>query len=171
MDDYKIMLFISSALDVSTKNVTQRAATARSTVQLPPNLVTLFAHNEYQSKKGPVVATAIIAGTMAAKSTSQLIPFCHPLSISSCKFGVWMQPEVSLAGGSAELVIECEVKVSGVTGVEMEALVGASVAALTVYDMCKAVSHDIVIKDTRLIKKTGGKSDIVEAPRPTVYDS
>ena len=97
-------------------------------------------------------ATAIVAGVMAAKRTHELIPFCHPLGLDQCKITI----EMDDAGGA---VIDCICKVHHRTGVEMEALTGASVAALTVYDMCKALSHDIRITDTRLMAKTGGKQD------------
>jgi cyclic pyranopterin phosphate synthase len=108
--------------------------------------------DEIQSPKGPVFQTAIIAGTMAAKRTHELIPFCHPLGLESCKISVAMNEQ-------GEAVIDCRVRVHHKTGVEMEALTGVSVAALTIYDMCKALSHDIVIGDIRLQSKTGGKSD------------
>ena len=100
--------------------------------------------------------TAIIAGVMAAKRTHELIPFCHPLGIENCKILIDMQDD--------DAVIRCTVAVTHKTGVEMEALTGASIAALTIYDMCKALSHDIVIADTRLVEKRGGKSDVVTAP-------
>ena len=132
---------------------------------------------EVYSKKGPVFATAIIAGTMAVKQTSNLIPFCHPLHIEKCEFSFRLEPVSSSSSVSslpssssspsnaeaAHLYIECTVGISGKTGVEMEALTGASVAALTVYDMCKAASHNMVIEDTRLVFKTGGKSGAVNA--------
>ncbi|MBS1563810.1 MAG: cyclic pyranopterin monophosphate synthase MoaC, partial [Bacteroidetes bacterium] len=102
--------------------------------------------------KGAVFQTAILAGIMAAKKTGDLIPLCHPLGLDNCRINItFREPD--------ELVIDCTAGISAKTGVEMEALVGASIAALTVYDMCKALSHDIVIKETRLIEKTGGKND------------
>ena len=110
--------------------------------------------SEFYSKKGPVFQTAIIAGTMAAKKTSELIPFCHPLAIEKC------QVAISLTD-THDVCIDCTVQVTGKTGVEMEALTGATVAALTIYDMCKALSHDIVIKETQLMEKSGGKRDFV----------
>ena len=139
-------------VDVGDKPVTHRVAHARAVVVLGDELMGLLEDGEIHSKKGPVFQTAIIAGTMACKKTSELIPFCHPLTIEDCKITV--QP-----GDQGEVVVDCTVAVHHKTGVEMEALTGASVAALTIYDMCKAVSHDIVIKDTRLIEKRGGKSD------------
>jgi len=138
-------------VDVSAKPVSDREALARSIVHLPAAIVAAIDGDEIQSKKGPVFATAIIAGVMAAKKTHELIPFCHPLGLDKC--------DVAIRIDGSDLVIECRCKVSHKTGVEMEALTGASVAALTVYDMCKALSHDIVIGETRLLSKSGGKQD------------
>jgi cyclic pyranopterin monophosphate synthase len=140
-------------VDVGDKAVTARSAIAVCEVRLPPALEELFRDGEVRTKKGPVFHTAIIAGTMAAKRTSDLIPFCHPLPIEDCSLSISMADPRTVR-------IECSVKVHHRTGVEMEALTGASVAALTVYDMCKSVSHDIVIGDLRLIRKEGGKSDV-----------
>ena len=139
-------------VDVSDKQITKRTAIAQSIVVPGPEVMQHFAGGEIQSKKGPVFQTAIIAGTMAAKKTSDLIPFCHPLGLDNCKLKIWVNEQ-------QEIVIECTAIVTAKTGVEMEALTGATVAALTVYDMCKALSHDIVIKETKLLQKTGGKSD------------
>ena len=111
-----------------------------------------LAGNDIQTKKGPVFQTAIVAGTMAAKQTATLIPFCHPLALENCKFTI--EP---LNG--KEVIITCTVTITGKTGVEMEALTGASVAALTIYDMCKALTQEMVIRETKLISKTGGKHD------------
>ena len=138
-------------VDVSKKVVSEREAHARSRVQLPEEVLSQITGDEISTKKGPVFATAIIAGVMAAKKTHELIPFCHPLGLDSCKVAIEMDNDVA--------VIDCRCKVTHKTGVEMEALTGASVAALTIYDMLKALSHDIVISDTRLIAKTGGKQD------------
>jgi cyclic pyranopterin phosphate synthase len=148
---------LPTMVDVGHKAVTRRTATAVSRVFLPPNLATLFSGQEAEAvlmKKGPVLATAVIAGTQAVKNTSSMIPFCHPLPIDGIKF------EVDFDEPSSLLSIQCRVVLEHKTGVEMEALVGASVAALTVYDMCKAVTHEMVIKDTKLLTKTGGKSDL-----------
>eukprot|EP00802_Teleaulax_amphioxeia_P017114 Tamp_17258.p1 GENE.Tamp_17258~~Tamp_17258.p1 ORF type:complete len:264 (-),score=42.50 Tamp_17258:255-1046(-) len=146
-------------VDVQEKKVTARTATARTLMHMPSAVMRLIGDDgEMHSKKGPVFATAIIAGTMAAKSTHTLIPFCHPLMLESCKV------LISVVKPS-QVQIDCTVRVTGKTGVEMEALTGASVAALTVYDMCKAVSHDMVIGDTRLLEKSGGKSDYVSPDR------
>ena len=138
-------------VDVSDKVATQRQAHARTIIDLPAEVVAELNGDEITTKKGPVFATAIIAGVMAAKKTHELIPFCHPLGLENCKI------TIEVVGQRA--IIDCHCKVHHKTGVEMEALTGASVAALTVYDMCKAMSHDIVISETRLIAKTGGKKD------------
>jgi len=138
-------------VDVSDKQVTKRIARAQSIVVLGKEIIAEINGNDIQTKKGPVFQTAIIAGTMAAKKTSDLIPLCHPLALDDCKI------EIRTSGD--EVVIECTAVITSKTGVEMEALTGATVAALTIYDMCKALSHHIVIKETRLIEKTGGKSD------------
>ncbi|NNF40969.1 MAG: cyclic pyranopterin monophosphate synthase MoaC [Woeseiaceae bacterium] len=138
-------------VDVSDKVTTSRVAHAQSKVRLPDNIVRQISDAEILSKKGPVFATAIIAGVMAAKKTHELIPFCHPLGLDDC--------HVSIAMVGNDAVVDCRCKVTHKTGVEMEALTGASVAALTIYDMLKALSHDIVIRETRLMAKSGGKRD------------
>lgn len=139
-------------VDVSGKTPTKRSAHARAVVSLPDEVVALFADGDIQSKKGPVFQTAILAGVMAAKKTSDLIPLCHPIGLEDCKIDIQLED-------NGEIQIDCRTVVTHKTGVEMEALTGATIAALTVYDMCKAVSHDIVIRETRLIEKKGGKSD------------
>jgi cyclic pyranopterin phosphate synthase len=139
-------------VDVSAKQVTHRTATAQSIVVLPDEVLLLLADGELQTKKGAVFQTAIIAGIMASKKTSDLIPLCHPLGMDNCHITIELSED-------HEVIIQCTASISAKTGIEMEALVGASVAALTVYDMCKAMSHDIVIKETKLIAKTGGKRD------------
>lgn len=138
-------------VDVGQKAATKRRAVARSTVVLNREIMAHMDQDEIHTKKGPVFQTAITAGIMAVKRTSDLIPLCHPLSIENCRIEI-------LAKGQ-EVDITCSVSLTGKTGVEMEALTGASVAALTIYDMCKAFSHQIVIKDIRLLEKTGGKND------------
>nr|WP_290427173.1 cyclic pyranopterin monophosphate synthase MoaC [Mucilaginibacter aquariorum] len=143
-------------VDVSGKSVTYRTATAQSIVVLPTEVLQHLVDGELQSKKGSVFQTAIIAGIMAAKKTGDLIPLCHPLGMDNCKVTIKLS-------ASNEVVIECTASISAKTGIEMEALVGASIAALTVYDMCKAMSHDIVVKETKLIAKTGGKRDFKRA--------
>jgi cyclic pyranopterin phosphate synthase len=140
-------------VDVSDKSATKRTAVAESRVKFPPNVAAALRENDLRSAKGPVFDTAIVAGVMAAKRTHELIPFCHPLGLESCRV------VIDLEGDTA--VIRCTTSVHHKTGVEMEALTGASIAALTIYDMCKALSHDIVIADTRLISKDGGKSAFV----------
>lgn len=140
-------------VNVSHKDVTLRYAHAQSRVVLPKLIAERFQDGDIKTKKGPVFRTATVAGIMAAKKTPELIPLCHPLQIESCDLDIGMEGD--------EVVIDCKVSLHGKTGVEMEALTGATVAALTIYDMCKALSHDIVIKDTRLIEKRGGKSDYV----------
>lgn len=139
-------------VDVSHKSESARTAHAQSVVVFPDAVRERLVDGDIQTKKGPVFATAIIAGVMAAKRTHELIPFCHPLGLDSCKVTIEMD-----ADGRA--VIDSVCKVTHKTGVEMEAMTAASVAALTVYDMCKALSHDIRITDTRLMAKSGGKSD------------
>lgn len=139
-------------VDVSHKKATDREAHARSIVGFPPDLAARFADGDIHTAKGPVFATAIIAGVMAAKRTHELIPFCHPLGLDNCKVDIHLD-------GERRAVIDCRCKVHHRTGVEMEALTGASIAALTVYDMCKALSHDIRILETRLVSKSGGKQD------------
>lgn len=139
-------------VDVSGKQPTAREAHARSIVQFPPDVARRFTDGDIRTAKGPVFATAIIAGVMAAKKTHELIPFCHPLGLDNCEIRIEMD-----SGDRA--VIDCLCKVTHRTGVEMEALTGAAIAALTVYDMCKALSHDIAITETRLISKSGGKKD------------
>lgn len=143
----------AAMVDVSEKAPTKRTARARAEVVLPPEVRPLFRDGEIHSKKGPVFHTAVLTGTMAAKKTSDLLPLCHPLPLEKCSFDIRMDE----AGGC--VVIECEVATHHRTGVEMEALAGVYAAALAVYDMLKGVSHDIVIRDTRLLKKEGGKRD------------
>ena len=140
-------------VNVGGKPVTHRAAHAVAVIALPPELAALVQNNEIQSKKGPIFQTAMLAGVMGAKKTSELIPLCHPLPLDDC------QIEITANVPAAEVLIHCRVETHAKTGVEMEALTGATVAALTLYDMAKAVSHGIVIKDVRLLEKTGGKSD------------
>ncbi|RYU92508.1 cyclic pyranopterin monophosphate synthase MoaC [Mucilaginibacter terrigena] len=139
-------------VDVSEKQATHRTATAQSIVVLPAEVLAHLVDGELQSKKGSVFQTAIIAGIMAAKKTGDLIPLCHPLGMDNCKVTIELSP-------LNEVIIECTASITAKTGIEMEALVGATIAALTIYDMCKALSHDIVIKETKLIAKTGGKRD------------
>jgi cyclic pyranopterin phosphate synthase len=136
-------------VDVGEKATTRREARAEAMVRLPANVARELRRSGHRTRKGPVFDTAIIAGVLAAKRTHELIPFCHPLPLSSVKIDV-----STMRGG---LRVTCDVAVTHTTGVEMEALTGAAVAALTVYDMCKALSHDIEIGPVRLLAKSGGK--------------
>lgn len=138
-------------VDVSGKNDTNRVAIAESRVFLPEIVRQQFSGTDIQTAKGAVFQTAILAGIMAAKKTPDLIPLCHTLLLNGCQVDIQLEGE--------EAVIRCTVKTTGKTGVEMEALTGASIAALTVYDMCKAFTHEMVIRQTMLISKTGGKRD------------
>ena len=147
-----------SMVDVGAKTASRRTAVAESRVRFPAFVAAQLRDSGLRSPKGPVFDTAIIAGVMAAKRTHELIPFCHPLGIENCKI------VIELDGDTA--VIRCTVSVHHKTGVEMEALTGASIAALAIYDMCKALSHDMVIGDTRLIDKQGGKSGFTAAGAP-----
>lgn len=142
-----------SMVNVGDKPVTRRTAHAVATVTLPAELGALLRDGEIATKKGPLFQTAILAGVMGAKKTSELIPLCHPLALDDCQIEI--VPDVA----RGEIAIHCHVQTEAKTGVEMEAMTGASVAALTFYDMAKAVTHGIVIKDVRLLEKTGGKSD------------
>ena len=139
-------------VDVGAKPRTTRRARAQAEVLLPAAVRALLQDGELHGAKGPVFQTAITAGIMAAKRTSELIPLCHPIGLDRCDVTVQLN-----AAGNA--VVICVAAVEHKTGVEMEALTGAAVAALTIYDMCKAVSHDIAIRDVRLLEKSGGRSD------------
>jgi cyclic pyranopterin monophosphate synthase len=147
-------------VDVSGKPVTRRTAVAETRVRFPSEVADALRASGFATAKGPVFHTAIVAGVMAAKRTHELIPFCHPLGLEDCRIEIDM-------GAGEEALIRCTVAVNHRTGVEMEALTGASVAALTVYDMCKSLSHEIVIAETRLLEKHGGKRDIVDRRQAT----
>jgi len=136
-------------VDVSGKAVTHRTAVAEAMVHLGPELARMLKETG-SIKKGPVIQTAVIAGIQGSKRTSDLIPMCHPLPLSA------VEVDIHLEGEKAR--IQVQVKTSNQTGVEMEALTGASVAALTLYDMCKSISKAMIIESVRLLKKTGGKS-------------
>jgi cyclic pyranopterin phosphate synthase len=142
----------ATMVDVSEKAISQRTAVAQSIVSLPDEVLNQLENGDLQTKKGSVFQTAVIAGIMAAKKTGDLIPLCHPLGLDNCKIDIQLNSD-------NDVIINCTASITAKTGVEMEALVGASIAALTIYDMCKALSHDIVIKETKLIAKTGGKRD------------
>lgn len=138
-------------VDVSGKIITKRIAKAQATVNVGSEIISQIKNNELITKKGPVFQTAIIAGVMGAKNTASLIPFCHPIGLEDC------QIKIHVKGN--KIVIDSSAAITSRTGVEMEALMAASVAALTVYDMCKALSHYIVIEEIKLMEKTGGKKD------------
>src|ERR1700739_2118365 len=146
----------ATMVDVSEKQVSRRSATARSIVSLPAEVLEQLSNGDIQTKKGSVFQTAVIAGIMAAKKTGDLIPLCHPLGLDNCQINIQLNEQ-------QEVVIDCIATITAKTGVAMEALVGASIAALTIYDMCKALSHDIVIRETKLMEKTGGKRDFKRA--------
>jgi len=169
-------------VDVGHKVVTPRTAHARSEVWLPPevleaflpgaastnnNTTTNLSFGELVGPKGPIFATAKIAGIMAAKKTSDLIPLCHPLPLDQVQLEIRLKDYDDQGDGGGTVVIDCICKVTHKTGVEMEALTGATVAALTIYDMTKAVSHNIRIQDTRLIGKTGGKRTVLDGRENT----
>ncbi|RUT26344.1 cyclic pyranopterin monophosphate synthase MoaC [Asaia sp. W19] len=138
-------------VEIGDKQVTRREAHARATLRFPPDVAQSLAESGYMTSKGAVLTVAQLAGIMGTKSTAQLIPLCHPLALTGCKL------DITIEGCTA--LIDCRVKCEGKTGVEMEALTGATVAALTLYDMCKALSHDMVIENVRLMGKSGGKRD------------
>lgn len=142
-------------VNVSEKKITTRTAKAQAIIHVGEEIISLIQHNELITKKGPVFQTAIIAGVMGAKKTAELIPFCHPLGLEDC--------QVTITALKNKIVIDTTAVITAKTGVEMEALTAASIAALTVYDMCKALSHDLVIESVRLIEKTGGKKDFKRA--------
>ena len=179
--DYETTL--PKMVDISHKVSTDRYAHARAIIKLPVNIaneLSIKSHNntgnnEINTVKGPVFATAIIAGTFGAKKTSELIPFCHPLPIEKCNFDIVMLPFHNTSQSSSitntddkqstsnqnfmSIKIDCKVSTSNKTGVEMEALTGVTIAALTIYDMLKAMSHEIEIVSVKLMEKKGGKSD------------
>jgi cyclic pyranopterin monophosphate synthase len=139
-------------VNVADKAITKRTATAQAIVVLTEDILQHFENTDIKTKKGAVFQTAIIAGIMATKKTGELIPLCHPLGLEDCQIDIILNEK-------REVVITCTTSLTAKTGVEMEALTGATVAALTIYDMCKAFSHDIVIKEVKLMGKTGGKRD------------
>lgn len=147
---------LPNMVNVGEKQVSRRTAVARSIVSLPVEVLEQLSNGDIQTKKGSVFQTAVIAGIMAAKKTGDLIPLCHPIGLDNCHINIHLDER-------QEVVIDCTATITAKTGVEMEALVGASIAALTIYDMCKALSHDIVIRETKLIEKTGGKRDFKRA--------
>ncbi len=140
-------------VDVSGKKITRRMARAQAIVKLGKEIIALMQGDEIITKKGPVFQTAIIAGVMGAKKTHELIPFCHPLALEDCQIKITVIKD--------KAVIDTRAVIASKTGVEMEALTAASIAALTIYDMCKALSHHIIIEEIKLIEKTGGKKDFL----------
>jgi len=141
-------------VNVIDKKITKRTAVARANMFLGKEIVELLNGSEIHTKKGPVFQTAIIAGVQAVKKTSDLIPMCHPLPLDGIDIDIQFLDKEAIQ-------ILCTVEMEGKTGVEMEALTGASIAALTVYDMCKAISQKMIIQELMVLKKTGGKSDIL----------
>lgn len=140
-------------VDVSGKKISKRTAIARGAMFLGTAVISNFKEDELITKKGPVFQTAIIAGIQAVKKTSEIIPMCHPLLINGVDI------EINIVD-TEHIEVLCKVTIEGKTGVEMEALTGASATCLTVYDMCKSITQDIIIKEVKLLEKTGGKSDI-----------
>lgn len=147
-------------VDVGDKSVTTRVAIAECYVVLGEEIMTALSANDFNSKKGSIIQTAVIAGTMAVKQTWSVIPLCHAIPIMGCNLDISPAEDQALTAGALKVI--CKVRTEGKTGVEMEALHGASVAALTIYDMCKSMSHDIHIEGLRLVSKTGGKSDYLK---------
>jgi cyclic pyranopterin phosphate synthase len=145
-------------VDVGAKQATMREASAEALVKLPANVARELKRTGHRTRKGPVFDTAIVAGVMAAKKTHEIVPFCHPLPIERCTVDISDRP-----GGRIRIL--CTVAVHHKTGVEMEALMGATAAALTIYDMCKALSHDIEIGPVRLLSKSGGKRNFLRGAR------
>ena len=141
-------------VNVSAKSVTKRTASAQAIVRFPADVFRHLQESSGQTAKGSLIDTAVIAGVMAAKRTHELIPFCHPLGLENCSINIAFADDY-------RIVVDCKTSVTHKTGVEMEALTGASVAALTIYDMCKALSHSISIESIRLLEKSGGKNDFI----------
>jgi cyclic pyranopterin phosphate synthase len=148
---------MAEMVNIAGKEISIRTAKASGIIFLPAEIYQLIDHHEIVSAKGPVFNTAIIAGTMAVKNTASIIPFCHHILIESCKINFEFVPEKN------QVIVTCEIITSGKTGAEMEALTGVSVACLTIYDMCKAISPLMEIKDIMLLHKSGGKHDFERA--------
>ncbi len=140
-------------VNVSTKKITMRSASAQAKVWLGPGIVAELKKEELHTRKGPVFQTAILAGIMGAKKTAELIPLCHPIGLDDCSVTIHLEGD--------HAVIESTARLMAKTGVEMEALTAVAIAALTIYDMCKAMSHDIRIEAIQLVSKTGGKADFL----------
>ena len=140
-------------VNVSDKKITKRTAMAKASMFLGATIISHFKNEELITKKGPVFQTAIIAGIQGVKKTSELIPMCHPLLINGVDIDIQIVD-------SENIEVFCEVSIEGRTGVEMEALTGVNITCLTIYDMCKSIHQKMVIKEVKLVEKTGGKSDI-----------
>lgn len=140
-----------SIVNIMDKKVSQRHAVAKASIELPEMMMQKLTAENFNTAKGSIIHTAIIAGIMGAKKTGELIPLCHPIGLENC--------EVEIKFNSNSLDIYATAEVEAKTGVEMEAMTAVSIAALTIYDMCKALSHDIIIKENKLMEKTGGKND------------
>ena len=140
-------------VNVSDKKITKRTAIAKASMFLGATIISHFKNEELITKKGPVFQTAIIAGIQGVKKTSELIPMCHPLLINGVDIDIQIVD-------SENIEVLCEVSIEGKTGVEMEALTGVNITCLTIYDMCKSIHQKMVIKEIKLVEKTGGKSDI-----------
>ena len=141
-------------VDVGDKPVTRREAVAEGRLLLPEAVAATLRQSELKVAKGSIIDTAIIAATLAVKRTHELIPFCHPIPVDGCRIEIdWLDER--------RLGVRCWLRAEYRTGIEMEALTGASVACLTIYDMCKALSHEIVIEQIKLQAKSGGKRRVV----------
>jgi cyclic pyranopterin phosphate synthase len=140
-------------VNVSDKKITKRTAIAKATMFLGKEVISHFTDDELITKKGPVFQTAIIAGIQGVKKTSELIPMCHPLLINGVDIDIKI---IDLEN----IEVYCGVTIEGKTGVEMEALTGVNITCLTIYDMCKSINQEMLIKEVRLLEKTGGKSDV-----------
>lgn len=139
-------------VNVSDKVVSKRVAKAQCKVIMPREVIAELTKSNVVTKKGAVFQTAIIAGIMAAKKTGELIPLCHPIGLDDCNIDISINEQ-------NEIVVNSRASIAAKTGIEMEAMMAVSVAALTIYDMCKALSHNIIITDIKLMEKTGGKKD------------
>lgn len=143
----------TSMVDVGMKEVTRRTAMAECYIHFPPELFSSLRESQFLTHKGSIISTSTVAGLMGVKKTPDILPLCHPISVSGTDI------DIEPVEAENKIRIQCTVKCDGKTGVEMEALTGASVAALCIYDMCKAFSQDLTITDLRLCYKRGGKSD------------
>jgi cyclic pyranopterin monophosphate synthase len=143
---------IPDMVDVGSKESTSRKAVAEARLWMPKEIVSVLKKSDFMLAKGPIIQTAVLAGIMAAKKTSDLIPLCHPLSLDKVGLDIKFVKDT--------MIIRCEASIHSKTGVEMEALTGASIAALTIYDMCKGISHEMEIQSIKLVSKIGGKRNI-----------